>query len=506
MPDREDNYNPLNDSKLLEDINNAFIKKFKTDNNFYIYDVNTNEFIKVDKVIWNIFPDEAGRREDYQALILKWGKENIQKSLKEIQEAILKQNLFKANRPIIGVPMRKDQLKKHIDGYNNQTCLNITDDCNFRCKYCTYSGIYPDHRTHSKKNMSWTTAKKALDDFIHNSRFVENPSLSFYGGEPLLAMDLIKKCVNYLKQKDKHCHYNLTTNGALLNGNNKQFFIDEGFNVTVSLNGPEDIHNAYRVFPNGKPSWQIIMKNLMGIKSKNEEYFIKHINFSCVFTPPYRLKEVILYFYESFPGMNVRFNNVDIYNTDYFYRNYSKLEMSSFSKQIRELLESYKELFINSYQYDNYLSLIETIVGNDILDLHKRNKEYLCDIVLSQGPCIIGERRLFVTTEGNYMPCERVHLFPFVGNINKGLNYNKIYNIMIQYNNVFSSICTNCPYVRLCYKCYKDIILNKGFNMHLAKELCNKKQLEVKNKISLYLYLVEQNKDAFKKMESIKLK
>jgi|GEM_PF-5793339 len=50
-------YDILNDKKLLDDINNAFIKKLKTDRNYYIYDVNTNEICSVEKIIWDLLPD-----------------------------------------------------------------------------------------------------------------------------------------------------------------------------------------------------------------------------------------------------------------------------------------------------------------------------------------------------------------------------------------------------------------------------------------------------------------
>lgn len=81
--------------------------------------------------------------------------------------------------------------------------LGITEDCNFRCKYCIYSGKYSSERTHSTKKMSFNTAQKAVDMFLKNI-MVQNRAnkgrniyIVFFGGECLLEFGLLKRIVEY---------------------------------------------------------------------------------------------------------------------------------------------------------------------------------------------------------------------------------------------------------------------------------------------------------------------
>src|SRR5699024_8096020 len=95
--------------------------------------------------------------------------------------------------------------------------LQVTQNCNLRCGYCTYGGNYKN-RTHSLKTMNFELAKKAIDFGVERSQESSDFVVSFYGGEPLLAFNLIKKCVAYAKEniQGKELHFNMTTNGTLL--------------------------------------------------------------------------------------------------------------------------------------------------------------------------------------------------------------------------------------------------------------------------------------------------
>ena len=67
----------------------------------------------------------------------------------------------------------------------NQIVLQVTQNCNLRCSYCAYSGSYYN-RKHSNKQMSKETALRAVDFFMEHSSEIEDATIGFYGGEPLL--------------------------------------------------------------------------------------------------------------------------------------------------------------------------------------------------------------------------------------------------------------------------------------------------------------------------------
>lgn len=87
-------------------------------------------------------------------------------------------------------------LPYYINNKINFITLQITQNCNLRCSYCVYSGKYKN-RAHSQKTMSKETAQKAIDYYISHSRDTKNLSIGFYGGEPLLCIDMIEYCVDY---------------------------------------------------------------------------------------------------------------------------------------------------------------------------------------------------------------------------------------------------------------------------------------------------------------------
>lgn len=112
--------------------------------------------------------------------------------------------------------------------------LQVTQGCNFRCKYCIYSEeTNQKQRSHSQESMSLETAKEAIDFLLEHSIDSKNINISFYGGEPLLAFDLIKDIVDYVEDlfKGKKISYNITSNGTLLDEEKIQFLIEHDFSL-----------------------------------------------------------------------------------------------------------------------------------------------------------------------------------------------------------------------------------------------------------------------------------
>lgn len=109
--------------------------------------------------------------------------------------------------------------------------LIVTEDCNFRCKYC--------YQAKRKHYMTWHTAKQTLDFFL--PRLKKDYGLTFTGGEPLLALDLLKKAVSYLESKNreqaKSPTYAVVTNGSLIDDSSLDFFNRYGFTIALSFDG-----------------------------------------------------------------------------------------------------------------------------------------------------------------------------------------------------------------------------------------------------------------------------
>ncbi|OGD21126.1 MAG: hypothetical protein A2W03_03895 [Candidatus Aminicenantes bacterium RBG_16_63_16] len=107
----------------------------------------------------------------------------------------------------------------------------MTDDCNFDCTYC--------YQPRKKERLSFSTIAKSIDYF--HPFFAPGCSISFYGGEPLLALAELKKTVEYVdrlpKKSDSGPRYSLTTNGSLLNEATLESLEEHDFSLILSFDG-----------------------------------------------------------------------------------------------------------------------------------------------------------------------------------------------------------------------------------------------------------------------------
>lgn len=152
------------------------------------------------------------------------------------------------------------ELKAKTSGVIKALCLHIAHTCNLNCSYCFASqGKYHGERA----LMSFEVGKRALDFLIENSGTRRNLEVDFFGGEPLMNFDVVKKLVEYArsieKEKGKNFRFTLTTNGVLVDDDVIDFANKEMSNVVLSLDGRKEVHDRYRVDYQGCGSYDTIV-------------------------------------------------------------------------------------------------------------------------------------------------------------------------------------------------------------------------------------------------------
>lgn len=150
----------------------------------------------------------------------------------------------------------------------------LTSNCNLRCRYCfeeTYRCEENDHL------MIFAVAQKSLEYLFEHSPSNE-VFVHFYGGEPLKNFKVIKFIASYGKQLEvkygKKIKYFLITNGTLFTKTILNFLRKNDISVQVSLDGCEEVHDANRVYPNGKGSYKNVIKGLKLLKSNKINYSV----------------------------------------------------------------------------------------------------------------------------------------------------------------------------------------------------------------------------------------
>lgn len=256
------------------------VHQYKNNGYNIVLDVNSGSIHVVDDVVYDVISlYEDKQPEEITKLMLdKYKGENLtSKDMEEIFEDIeeLKENgtLFTEDIYENGV----------IDFKKRQTvvkalCLHIAHDCNLACRYCfAGEGEYQGDRS----LMSYEVGKKALDFLVANSGSRRNLEVDFFGGEPLMNFEVVKKLVAYgrsLEEKyDKHFRFTLTTNGVLLNDEIIDFANQEMDNIVLSIDGRKRVHDYMRPSKNGKGSYDLILPKFKKVaESRNQQkYYVR---------------------------------------------------------------------------------------------------------------------------------------------------------------------------------------------------------------------------------------
>ncbi|SDF05666.1 quinohemoprotein amine dehydrogenase maturation protein [Terriglobus roseus] len=152
--------------------------------------------------------------------------------------------------------------------------LNVTNQCNLSCSYCYEFGedkiATPDGK---KKFMDMETAKASVDYLLDESGDRPSVHITFFGGETLMNFPLMKQVVIYAREeatkRERKVEFSLTTNATLLSEAIVDFLVEHGIGVTVSMDGTREMQDKFRIFSNGKGSYDIIKPKVKNLISKH---------------------------------------------------------------------------------------------------------------------------------------------------------------------------------------------------------------------------------------------
>jgi len=152
--------------------------------------------------------------------------------------------------------------------------------CNLDCTYCFYlekEKLYPG-------NTEWKMNDQVLETYIRQYiqiQKVDEITFAWQGGEPtLLGVDYFRKII-HLQEKyanGKVIHNSFQTNGVLLDNDWGKFFSENKFLIGISIDGPQEIHDKYRVFKGGQESFEKVMQGVEILK----KYQVDFNTLSCV--------------------------------------------------------------------------------------------------------------------------------------------------------------------------------------------------------------------------------
>lgn len=498
-----------------------FVHKFTHNDKHYIYDVNTNSLMEVDDALYDIIdritlvhePDGLELAFDPQsppAGTTPIREERAARAVTAAKEAHLSRGFFSDRRPTrMQFPFSRSELDLILTNLARYLILCVTEQCNLRCKYCAYSGAYFYARTHNTTVMSDRIAQKAVRFLVDNARYTlsstdRDLAIGFYGGEPLLNFPLITNTVNYVRDNygtlGNRLGFSITTNLTTRNEAHVRYLAENNFSLLVSLDGPQPLHDRYRVSSRGEATFLAVTKNL-GFLRDAYPAFYERVKFSIVLSPPYDIDAVVSFFETNELVRNhelvVAF--VDADNTCVFDTlGVIGLPAADPSAQISRIADRF-----TSYIKEGDLSAakrIEPFTGRTLSYIARRPRGLMPDTMYPNGICIPGCQRTFVSADGSLYICEKIGQALRIGHVDSGYDISAVHRALTNYISIAESTCLGCWASRFCSLCFDHALKGETFDPVQQSQHCEAQKRSILLAMKQYCEIMPVNPEGLAKL------
>jgi len=153
----------------------------------------------------------------------------------------------------------------------NPIVKQVAMACNLNCRYCFYS-----KQRRKKRIMSDEILRTLIREICENNS--DEARFYWHGGEPLLAgLEFYERAIVFqqkLKKPGQEIFNGLVTNGTLIDREWAGFFRENNFGIGISLDGPSEFHNRYRLYPNGQGSFDKVMEGIGILKEEKVNFHV----------------------------------------------------------------------------------------------------------------------------------------------------------------------------------------------------------------------------------------
>ena len=475
-------------------------KLFGTTLSGYLYDTGTNKIVCCSAIEYDFLSAvlSDNPNSSLSDLISRNDSKDIVEAIENIRKSIEIDGILQTkNAEHFGLSVHYDDLRHFVHNCLRNIQLEVTEACNLRCEYCIYNPINEDKREHGHRQMSLEIAVRSIDYLSEHSSSLNDVNISFYGGEPLLRMDLIKACVEYAHKKmpDKNIGFSVTTNGTLLGIEEANYFYNNNFSIMVSLDGPEIVHDLYRKDIQGNGSYKRTLNGLLHLIDAFRNN-LSRISLSMVYAPPFSEVKLdsIAEMWERSPFLPKEIHVMITYPQENSFPSQSLSQI----KHLDLSLEKWaRKKFWEAYNKGETADPISRgVIEKRLAKIYKR---YIYDSPVSKyhlnGCCIPAARKLFIAVDGKFHLCEKIaDDSPSPGTVQSGIDLEILKKYYIdEYDKKSISRCSTCWAIQLCGVCYVGAFKKGKFDAEKKERACFFNKLSSEIDLSYFCQLIEAN-------------
>ena len=426
---------------------------------YYAYDAASNSIIEVHKSVYEVLrtPDRLDKEVETRNAGPRPSLSVHGGAVASLRSAAREYGFFQQTAPRdYSYIATTDFLNTILDGSLAGLTLEVSEQCNQRCRYCTYSGGFTGPRTHGERMMSWSVARQVIDYVLPRTDPAKKAKVGFYGGEPLLNFELIRECVQHLRRSGRLAQpdFRISTNLTLLNENTLKYLVDNDFSIGVSLDGAPACHDANRVFRSGSPTHATVIDRLALIRKAYPEYLARKVTILCTLTPDSDLLDVFRYF--NTPAWHEIAVRVSLVRQP---DRLPKVKWDVGSRKRSRRLDQLAAEYISSLKNGtgiHYL-MFQNVLGPVFGAIAKREIGAWKNNRAPCGLCIPGQADLFASVAGNFYICHQC-AFPGyeIGDCRNGFDVPRIKRLLEDSLKWEKDMCRDCWAYRLCRLCLSN--------------------------------------------------
>jgi uncharacterized protein len=319
--------------------------------------------------------------------------------------------------------------------------------------------------------MAPETATRAVEYFLEHSRRTEQPMISLYGGEPLLATEALTAVVAAIRAGGREdVRLIVDTNGLLLTHEVIELLVESRAHLQVSLDGPAHVHDRWRRDPAGGPSHAVILDGLERLLDRDPDAGSR-LRFQVTIMPGTDLLEVADWFDPPLHDASLGVGHAVLEGIDRRALGLTAEDDRRTDESVCRARDRYVESCADG-RPGGASPLLHAYFDPGLIRYYHAPRTPPSARWIGGAGCVPGVRRLHVRVDGRFQPCERVGDAMIIGAAWSGLDPGAVRALQRRFHAALAGRCATCWARRQCTLCFSALAVGATAEGTIPESFC----------------------------------